>query len=495
MDTNSNFVFVSYSHKNIETVTPVLKDIQQYGYNIIFDESLQNGQDWLKRVAVWLQNPHCVGVLIILSDQYYVSDSCLKELRSIEDIRPEFFAQEKIAITVINSLNLPLKRLNEIYEAIRGNEDYEAHNGSADDPLKTACDVSKFFRNEKTIFSLWNNDVSALSWGKILSSFESWGVYRDHNSSMVGPSDRNKTIFTKRAGKEASAYSPSFKGEEKRLDSQSWGNKDFDNEIFKKIYQRLPQKRLGKVVVLDLGCANGQQTSARFATDENVKTVIGVDIDPEAIAQAKRANYGDKFHFFLADITSKSFVDLIKHLLSELEEDGIDFFYASFVIHHLDKDARKPLLTTLKSLANPGAQIFLRASDDGAKLCHPYYNDLQKILQKCDSIPEMSDRECGRKLYNYLFSTKWENIETFVKVTDTAGKDDYTKSYLFKIAFSYRLEYFHSRVNKEPANQAYRQDYQELKEDIETFQDDFYKDGFWYMVVTITAIGGLNDVQ
>lgn len=75
---NEPYIFVSYAHKDSETVLPIIQAMQQAGYRIWFDAGIEAGTEWSNNIAAHLQN--CSAVLFFASEHSVVSENCLDEL-------------------------------------------------------------------------------------------------------------------------------------------------------------------------------------------------------------------------------------------------------------------------------------------------------------------------------------------------------------------------------------------------------------------------------
>lgn len=78
--TNSQYFFVSYSHRDIETVYPLLDKLYENGVNYWYDVELDPGDKWNERVIKIIDDERCVGALLFLSENSLVSDAVNKEV-------------------------------------------------------------------------------------------------------------------------------------------------------------------------------------------------------------------------------------------------------------------------------------------------------------------------------------------------------------------------------------------------------------------------------
>ncbi len=83
---NSNFFFVSYSHKDREMVFDVLYQLYDASVNYWYDNDLDPGDVWNVRVEKIMQNEHCHGAILFLSADALISDAVRKEIKVMEDI-------------------------------------------------------------------------------------------------------------------------------------------------------------------------------------------------------------------------------------------------------------------------------------------------------------------------------------------------------------------------------------------------------------------------
>jgi SAM-dependent methyltransferase len=96
--------------------------------------------------------------------------------------------------------------------------------------------------------------------------------------------------------------------------------------------------------LLDFGCANGHLADAFRAFEYH-----GVDLDPSAIAAARRHHEGrPNVHFLAADLRTRPF-----------PEDYFDEILFACTAHHLDDETMRGLLDELHHCLKPGGVIHL----------------------------------------------------------------------------------------------------------------------------------------
>jgi hypothetical protein len=72
------YVFISYAHKDSETVHHVVRRLQQDGYRVWYDEGIAPGSNWDVYISEHLDR--CSNVLSFVSKAYVKSPNCRDEL-------------------------------------------------------------------------------------------------------------------------------------------------------------------------------------------------------------------------------------------------------------------------------------------------------------------------------------------------------------------------------------------------------------------------------
>lgn len=85
------YVFVSYSHKDMEQVTGIINRMVQNGYNVWFDEGIDPGTEWDETIAQHING--CSYFIAFISKNYIDSKNCKDELNYSRDLdKPQFLA-------------------------------------------------------------------------------------------------------------------------------------------------------------------------------------------------------------------------------------------------------------------------------------------------------------------------------------------------------------------------------------------------------------------
>ena len=84
---NSNYIFVSYAHKDRASVYPIIEALQKK-YNVWFDEGIHYGTEWEDEIAVKLKN--CSIFLFMITENSLNSDNCKDELYHARSLNKSF---------------------------------------------------------------------------------------------------------------------------------------------------------------------------------------------------------------------------------------------------------------------------------------------------------------------------------------------------------------------------------------------------------------------
>lgn len=286
-----------------------------------------------------------------------------------------------------------------------------------------------------------------------------------------------------------SVYTPDLLSELKRLEIQSQNSIEGDMKCLDIVFNNLnKEKPNSSFNVLDFGCAYGFVTNSRFGNNDSVERIIGIDSNQNAISKAIDIHGGSsKMLFYNLDGESEDFEEKFTTLLSELGIDGFDVIYSSLVLHHL-KNPEK-MLRILKKFLLPGGYVVLRGSDDGSKVCYPHEDLMNKIINMTYSVPGVSDRKNGRKLYSQVKNAYFKDIQTFSFSKDTSGFELEEREKLFEESFSYRINYFKKQLSDNPDSSICKRNYEEMRDMLEEFKNYFLDPGFWYCEYDYICIG------
>lgn len=165
----------------------------------------------------------------------------------------------------------------------------------------------------------------------------------------------------------------------------------------------------GKGTILDIGCGPGQTT--KFLSDEGCTNIIGTDISPVMIAEAKRIN--PQLNFEVADALSLNY-----------NTDTFAAAVAFYAIVNLDYPVIKTAFTEINRVLKPGAP-FLFSFHTGDDIVHLdellnenvnidfYFLDVDSIIsllkETCFSVTDA--------LVRYPYPQEYPSQRAYIKAT------------------------------------------------------------------------------
>ncbi|MFC7678916.1 class I SAM-dependent methyltransferase [Paenibacillus sp. GCM10028914] len=282
-----------------------------------------------------------------------------------------------------------------------------------------------------------------------------------------------------------SQYSPLDSNESVRLSIQGANYREIDKRGFLQALADLDNRT--DLLGLDLGCAGGELTVERFNMFSEFRHVVGVDLNEDKIREASMAGYGDKYTFISANVESAEFEEIMARQLERHGQQRFDVIFSALTLHHLSNPVKA--LFKLRKLLKPNGCIILRGADDGSKLAYPDEQCLvQNILSMTQEVEGASDRENGRKLYIQLKKAGFGRIQLLYDVKDTVNKTIEERLSLYQGSFSYRLNNFKKRLDQEPDNKSFQDEYNWMKDALEELEVEFVNDTFYYQETVYLAI-------
>lgn len=131
-----NYIFISYAHKNRDTVLPIIAALNQYFY-IWYDEGIYPGAEWDDMIADKLEK--CGYVIAFLSREYMESENCKDELNFARDLGKRRLLVYLDDVKLSGGLAMRFNRSQSIHIS-----DFTALNMLVD-KIKTADGLNKFF--------------------------------------------------------------------------------------------------------------------------------------------------------------------------------------------------------------------------------------------------------------------------------------------------------------------------------------------------------------
>ena len=255
------------------------------------------------------------------------------------------------------------------------------------------------------------------------------------------------------------------------LERQAIGNQKFDNYVL----NESGILKYTDLKVLDIGCSNGFKTKMLFDEYDNITNIIGIDIDENAINEAKINFEKDKRYSF--ELKS----------IDDLDDNKIyDIINLSYVLQHLENP--QEILKKLKSMLTDRGIIIIKVPDDSFKLCYPDNKDLlhrifnlyENEIMKKQNITKYTDRYIGKKVYNYLAQNNYNNIKLYYSVNDTIGKTLEQRLKFFDSSIGFR-----SAINKKNVSEKVKNEMEKLLSELKR---KFEKEDFYYTMTVLYYI-------
>ncbi len=253
-----------------------------------------------------------------------------------------------------------------------------------------------------------------------------------------------------------------------KLERQAIGNQKFDKYVLKQsgILQYNDLK------VLDIGCSNGFKTKMLFDEHDNIIKITGIDIDENAINEAKlNFKKNEKYSFELKS-------------LEELDDTSTyDIINLSYVLQHLKNP--QEVLKKLKDMLSDRGIIIIKVPDDSFKFCYPDNQDLlhkifnlyEKEIMIKQNITKYTDRYIGKKVYSYLARNNYNNIKVYYSINDTIGKTLEQRLKFFDGTISFRSAINKKNISEEVTN--------EMEELLNELKKEFEKEDFYYTMTVL----------
>lgn len=246
--------------------------------------------------------------------------------------------------------------------------------------------------------------------------------------------------------------------------------------------------------VLDVGCSVGALTFDVFSDYTNSR-VLGVDKFQSCVDEF---NNNRPSNHFKAKCINFENADWDKQLRIFMDEQGVasfDLVYCSLSLHHMSDSLS--VIKKLWSFISDKGFIYIRTCDDSLKIAYPNGEIIYDVIKKTATLPNVSDRFHGRKMYSYLYKAKFINIRIESFLIDTGNKDIDERYALFYSAFAWRKNYFKNRLanaKNENEMQKAMHDYNSIMHQLDEIEELFTTPSFYFGYYTTIAIGQKKDL-
>lgn len=321
---------------------------------------------------------------------------------------------------------------------------------------------------------------------KALEKKHSSGSEAGNNTSNTNHaiSALENTIFKE---KKSSAYNPTDKGENKRLQVQARLTRDADLPALKLLREKFKNKK--KIYILDVGCRNGIVAKDRFQDWENV-FVLGIDRTEEIIEKARSRNDDDNYVYEHVDLDGASFVEDMEEIMEKYDIDCFDLIFGPYVLQHI-KDSTK-FLRRCRNLLSSSGYVLFRNTADKSTISFGDKGLVKKIQDKTEEAPGNAERDTGIELYHRLYTSGYKNIKVFGYLKEIAGLDFDERMEIFKERFSWRNIYFKKALEADPTNISLKNSYEWMDYALDQLEELFGDSSFWYGETIITALASKN---
>lgn len=283
--------------------------------------------------------------------------------------------------------------------------------------------------------------------------------------------------------KTASYYDSAFAGEYKRLKMQGEALRPSDMLGVDYVREKLKDKKT--VYILDAGCGYGVVGRDRFADFPN-KVIVGIDISEVVLAKARELNDDPNAHYECVNLLSENFEEEIEMVMDKYNIEKFDVVFGAYVLQHI-QDPLKALRNLRSCLGKDGYVIF-RQSDEGTYITYGDEGLVKKICDRYLKAPGIDDRFIGRKMFHYLESTGYKDIQVFGTFINTADMDYDERMALYKMRFSLRTMYYKKALEKDPFNIDARNELEWMTFALDKLQEVFGSPSFWYGETMLVSV-------
>lgn len=110
---NDSYIFISYSHRDSETVLKIVARLISEGVRLWYDEGIDPGTEWDENIAAHIEG--CDVVLSFLSDNYLHSENCKDELNFARDLNKDRILVYLEDVKLPSGMAMRLNRLQSIH--------------------------------------------------------------------------------------------------------------------------------------------------------------------------------------------------------------------------------------------------------------------------------------------------------------------------------------------------------------------------------------------
>ena len=108
------YIFISYAHKDGDSVYPIIDRMQRDGYRTWFDEGIDPGTEWDETIAQSINQ--CGYFIAFISGHYMASDNCKDELKYARDLAKKCLLVYLGNVSLTPGMAMRMNRLQSIFK-------------------------------------------------------------------------------------------------------------------------------------------------------------------------------------------------------------------------------------------------------------------------------------------------------------------------------------------------------------------------------------------
>jgi SAM-dependent methyltransferase len=296
--------------------------------------------------------------------------------------------------------------------------------------------------------------------------------------SILGINEVSENKKTKRA------KSDYFVGidETNRLGLQLQLLKKFDFDVYanmKNEYEYLN--------VLDLGSGTGKEIISKFECSPNLKSLVGIELDPSLVKKANDIYGSNSIRFFSYDVEDESFDNCLNTIINDMNIDSFNIINISMLLLHL-KNPHKLLVKIRKFLSTDG-KVVIRDIDDGLNIAFPDDDcDFDRIYDICAKNKTSGVRKNGRQIPIHLMRSGYQNITLVKSGLNTLNMSYDERELLFNIYIRLVFRDIIWMYQQYPNDEAIANDFHWFEDKYEDILEKFLSTEFFFSLGFMTFI-------
>ena len=108
------YIFISYAHKDSQSVIPIIDGLRQAGVNVWYDEGIEAGTEWPETIEKKLVG--CSAILVFVSPASISSQNCRNEINLALSLRKEMLTVYLAETTLTGGMSLQLGTIQALFK-------------------------------------------------------------------------------------------------------------------------------------------------------------------------------------------------------------------------------------------------------------------------------------------------------------------------------------------------------------------------------------------